>query len=108
MFEWRLACDQALAQQWFWKSGVRCLHAECSVCTIPHIDTSLAMENTLQVRSFYLPFVFALVSLVSGGMPAAMQDLIGIGAGHIYYFFKDVFPVQSGRLVPVHGNPVRC
>ncbi|GFH19718.1 derlin, partial [Haematococcus lacustris] len=48
-----------------------------------------------QVQSFYLPFAFAAISLLLGQSP--VPAIIGIVAGHIYYFLKDVYPLQSGR-----------
>lgn len=44
----------------------------------------------LTVRAPYLPWALAFVSLLMG---SNLQDHVyGIAAGHIYYFFEDVFP----------------
>lgn len=40
----------------------------------------------------YLPFAFLLLSLLTGGN--LLSDIIGIAAGHFYYFLKDVCPIQ--------------
>jgi len=44
----------------------------------------------LTVRAPYLPYALAFISLLMGNY---LQDqVIGIIAGHIYYFFEDVYP----------------
>ncbi len=40
----------------------------------------------------YLPFVFLGLSVVTGG--DILSDIIGIVAGHIFYFLKDIVPIQ--------------
>lgn len=53
--------------------------------------------NFLGVISFsapYLPWVLLLFSFVVGSSP--VMDLLGILAGHIYYYMTDVYPQMSG------------
>src|SRR4051794_17965366 len=56
------------------------------------------LMNFLGVFNFTAPFMpwvllgFSL--LISGQMPTA--DLIGIGAGHAYYYFVDIYPLLYG------------
>lgn len=40
----------------------------------------------------YLPFAFLFLSVLTGG--DIISDIIGIIAGHIYYFLKDIVPIQ--------------
>jgi len=39
-----------------------------------------------------LPFAFLALSVVTGG--DILSDIIGIVAGHIFYFLKDIVPIQ--------------
>ena len=41
----------------------------------------------------FLPWVLMLVSTFIGGRPVV--DMLGIGAGHMYYFLADVYPGAS-------------
>lgn len=40
----------------------------------------------------YVPFVFLGLSLITGG--DIVCDIMGIISGHIYYFVKDIIPLQ--------------
>ncbi|KAF4719822.1 hypothetical protein FOZ62_009297 [Perkinsus olseni] len=52
------------------------------------------------VKAPYLPWILAGISLIMGGQLA--DHLQGILAGHIYYFFTDVYP----RMPTSHGLQV--
>jgi Derlin-2/3 len=43
----------------------------------------------------YLPWVLLAFSWVLGSSP--LVDVLGIAAGHCYYFFADVYPRMTGR-----------
>mmetsp|Transcript_16004 Transcript_16004/g.34763 ORF Transcript_16004/g.34763 Transcript_16004/m.34763 type:complete len:229 (-) Transcript_16004:367-1053(-) len=43
----------------------------------------------------WLPWVLLLFSVMLGSSPVV--DLLGMGAGHMYYFLEDVYPRISGR-----------
>jgi len=43
----------------------------------------------------WLPWVLLLFAVMLGSSPVV--DLLGMGAGHIYYFLEDVYPRMSGR-----------
>lgn len=43
----------------------------------------------------YLPWVLLAFSYVLGSSP--LVDILGIGAGHTYYYLTDVYPHLSGR-----------
>mmetsp|Transcript_42054 Transcript_42054/g.50980 ORF Transcript_42054/g.50980 Transcript_42054/m.50980 type:complete len:233 (+) Transcript_42054:401-1099(+) len=43
----------------------------------------------------YLPWVLLLFSVMLGSSP--IVDLLGMGAGHAYYFLEDVYPTITGR-----------
>lgn len=40
----------------------------------------------------YLPFAFLALSVLTGG--DILSDIIGILSGHIFYFLKDIVPIQ--------------
>lgn len=42
----------------------------------------------------YMPFALLLFSMITGGN--IIGDLIGIAAGHVYYFLKDICPIVYG------------
>lgn len=48
----------------------------------------------ISFRAPYLPWVLLLFSFVLGSSPA--MDLLGILAGHVYYFMADVYPAMTG------------
>lgn len=43
----------------------------------------------------YLPWVLLAFSVTIGSSPVV--DILGIVAGHVYYFLEDVYPQMSGR-----------
>ncbi len=43
----------------------------------------------------YLPWVLLIFSLALGSNP--LVDLIGMVAGHLYYFLEDIYPAMRGR-----------
>lgn len=45
----------------------------------------------------YLPWVLLAFSTLLGSSP--LVDLLGMGAGHVYYFLEDVYPRMTGRRV---------
>ena len=51
----------------------------------------------------YLPWVLLGFSVLLGNSPSV--DLMGIGVGHLYYFFDDVFPLTRGGK---GRRPLRC
>ncbi|KAI0565570.1 derlin-like protein [Gracilaria domingensis] len=51
--------------------------------------------GVLNFRAPYLPWVLLLFSFVLGSSPS--MDLLGILAGHVYYFMADVYPTMTGN-----------
>ncbi|BBN15612.1 Derlin-2/3 [Marchantia polymorpha subsp. ruderalis] len=45
----------------------------------------------------YLPWVLLLFSLMVASSP--WVDILGMAAGHAYYFLEDVYPVMTGRRI---------
>lgn len=43
-----------------------------------------------QVKGYQLPFVLIFLSMLMGG--DIWKDIVGLAAGHVYYFLKDVLP----------------
>lgn len=48
----------------------------------------------LNFRAPYLPWVLLLFSFVLGSSPS--MDLLGVFAGHVYYYMADVYPAMAG------------
>ncbi len=48
----------------------------------------------LNFRAPYLPWVLLLFSFVLGSSPS--MDLLGVLAGHVYYYCADVYPAMAG------------
>jgi Derlin-2/3 len=46
-----------------------------------------------EVKGFQLPFALIFLTLLMGG--DIWRDLVGLAAGHLYFFLKDVLPVAS-------------
>jgi Derlin-2/3 len=58
---------------------------------------SRQVMNFLGVLSFrapYLPWVLLLFSFVIGSPPS--MDLLGVLAGHVYYYMADIYPAMAG------------
>eukprot|EP01024_Parvocaulis_polyphysoides_P069194 TRINITY_DN8460_c0_g1_i14.p1 TRINITY_DN8460_c0_g1~~TRINITY_DN8460_c0_g1_i14.p1 ORF type:complete len:263 (-),score=23.63 TRINITY_DN8460_c0_g1_i14:445-1233(-) len=60
-----------------------------------HQYVQLSFLGIFNFTAPYLPWVLLAFSLVLGG--SVMSDLVGLVAGHIYYFLEDVYPRMSGR-----------
>ena len=54
----------------------------------PH--SVLSLFGLLQFNAPFLPWVFLIFAYLLG--QSISSDLMGILAGHIYYFFEDVYP----------------
>ena len=48
----------------------------------------LSIFGLFNVQAFYFPWVLCAIRVMMGG--SAVPDLIGIFAGHVYYFLEDV------------------
>eukprot|EP00003_Mantamonas_plastica_P000118 TRINITY_DN1012_c0_g1_i1.p1 TRINITY_DN1012_c0_g1~~TRINITY_DN1012_c0_g1_i1.p1 ORF type:complete len:229 (-),score=65.75 TRINITY_DN1012_c0_g1_i1:890-1576(-) len=48
-----------------------------------------------QFEAQYLPWALAAFSMLMGGVP--IPHLMGIAAGHVFFYFKEVYPAVSGR-----------
>jgi len=51
-------------------------------------EQTLSMFGLFNVQAFYFPWVLCAIRVLMGGSP--VPDLIGIFAGHVYYFLEDV------------------
>lgn len=65
----------------------------------------VSLYGLIKIQSFYLPFAFACITLLMG--QSVVPDLAGIAVGHVYYFLKDVYPVQAGKQVLVCPNFIK-
>ena len=55
-------------------------------------DQPIKMFGVGPFKSVYLPWVYMAIRVVMGGSPLSI--LLGIGAGHFFYFFYEVMPVS--------------
>lgn len=91
--------------------GATLLLAVSPLTTIEFLGPSLtfmmvyvwARRNSRQAMNFlgvvnfhapYLPWVLLIFSFVLGSSPA--MDLLGVLAGHVYYYMADVYPAMAG------------
>jgi hypothetical protein len=51
-------------------------------------------SNFYIILDMYVPWVLMLFSMITGG--DIISDLVGIAAGHLYFFFKDLAPLNFG------------
>lgn len=49
----------------------------------------------IRFKAIYFPWVLVAFNVLMGGSP--VLEIVGIIVGHIYFFLKDVMPVQYGR-----------
>ncbi|QQP50656.1 Derlin [Caligus rogercresseyi] len=68
----------------------------------PHFRISILGLVTIQAP--YQPFVLLAIFFLTGHSIAV--DLLGIFAGHVYYFLEDIFPHRPGALFdPTEDDP---
>ncbi|KAJ9534695.1 Der1-like family-domain-containing protein [Haematococcus lacustris] len=60
-----------------------------------HQYVTLSFLGVFTFTAPYLPWVLLGFSLLLGSSPVV--DLMGMAAGHFYYFLEDVYPRMSGR-----------
>ena len=57
--------------------------------------TQVSFFGVIKFQALYLPFGLLLIDVVQGANP--MPGILGIIAGHAYYFLTEVYPSISGR-----------
>lgn len=62
-----------------------------------HPYVQLSFLGVITFTAPYLPWVLLGFTVMLGSSPVV--DLLGMVAGHIYYFLEDVYPQMSGRRV---------
>ena len=68
-----------------------------------HPDQPASVMGLVTIRTFYLPFAFLGLALCGVGGSFA-SSLLGLVAGHLYYFLKVVHPAGGGsRLLETPG-----
>jgi Derlin-2/3 len=60
-----------------------------------HQYVQLSFLGIFHFTAPYLPWVLLAFSVMLGSSPVV--DLLGMGAGHAYYFLEDVYPRMTGR-----------
>lgn len=58
-------------------------------------DGNVSFYGLITIKAFYVPFAFVAINILLG--ESFIPDIAGIVVGHIYYFFKDLYPITSGR-----------
>jgi Derlin-2/3 len=61
----------------------------------PHVQMSFL--GLFSFTAPYLPWVLLGFSVMVGSSP--WVDLLGMAAGHAYYFLEDVYPLMTGRRI---------
>jgi len=51
----------------------------------------LSLIYFITIKNAYVPFCFMLFHILTGG--SIVDDIIGILAGHLYFFLKDIIPI---------------
>lgn len=59
----------------------------------PHVQ--LSFLGLFNFTAPYLPWVLLGFSFMLGSNP--IVDILGMIAGHLYYYLEDVYPIMSGR-----------
>lgn len=68
-----------------------------------HPDQSTSVMGLVTIRTFYMPFAFLGLALCGVG-GSFTSSLLGLLAGHLYYFLKVVHPAAGGaRLLETPG-----
>lgn len=68
-----------------------------------HPDQSTSVMGLVTIRTFYMPFAFLGLALCGVG-GSFTSSLLGLIAGHLYYFLKVVHPAAGGaRLLETPG-----
>jgi Derlin-2/3 len=82
----QLAIAYCIGQQPFLASSM--LSAIVYLWSREYAEQTLSMFGLFNVQGFYFPWVLCAIRVLMGG--SATPDLIGIFAGHVYYFLVDV------------------
>ncbi|KAL1533081.1 derlin-1-like isoform X1 [Salvia divinorum] len=53
------------------------------------------VHGLFELKGFYMPWYMLAVDLLLGNR--TKQGLVGIGAGHVYYFMSVLYPISTGR-----------
>jgi len=57
-------------------------------------DVEMSLMFGIRFKSIYFPWVLVAMSMLMGGSP--IPELLGILAGHFYYFCEEILPVTHG------------
>jgi len=103
-FLWMLLFGAALLTALAPLAGVRFLGSSLTFMMVylwgrrhPHVQ--LSFLGVFNFTAPYLPWVLLAFSVMLGSSPAV--DLLGVAAGHVYYFLEDVYPRMSGGRRPL-------
>lgn len=58
-------------------------------------ETPVSFMFGLRFKGFYVPFLFLALDFFMGA--SVVPHIVGIVAGHIFYFLVDVMPLQYGK-----------
>ena len=63
---------------------------------------NMSFLGLFQFHAPWLPWVLLAFSFLLGSSPVV--DLLGMVAGHVYYFLEDVYPSMTTRVCPPNGR----
>eukprot|EP00877_Chromochloris_zofingiensis_P000942 jgi/Chrzof1/10849/Cz05g14130.t1 len=55
----------------------------------------VSIMGLVTLQSFYLPFAFLAIDIITGKDP--IPDILGILVGHLWHYLTDIYPQISGR-----------
>jgi Derlin-2/3 len=103
-FLWMLLFGAALLTALAPLAGVRFLGSSLTFMMVylwgrRHPYVQLSFLGVFNFTAPYLPWVLLAFSVMLGSSPVV--DLLGVAAGHVYYFLEDVYPCMSGGRRPL-------
>lgn len=60
-------------------------------------ETPVSLFGLIKFKAMYLPFMLMALDVVQGG--GIITDIVGILAGHLYFFLTEVYPLRSRRQI---------
>ncbi|KAI7988561.1 Derlin-1 [Camellia lanceoleosa] len=82
---------------WFWSPflGVSLVFMLLYVWSREFPNANISIYGLVSLKAFYLPWAMLALDVIFGS--ELMPDLLGIIAGHLYYFLTVLHPLASGK-----------
>ncbi|PWZ01679.1 DER1-domain-containing protein [Testicularia cyperi] len=70
-----------------------------------NVNSRVNLFGMITIPAIWLPWTYAGMALLQGGLPAALQSATGIFAGYVYWTLAQVWPSQRGgrSYIPTPG-----